>query len=178
MKERKINEVNFDVKLDETDLYKYNLKQAYSNAGVILFSVIGAFGLIYLPIFVWKVMKEGLEPPIMTYFLFVITLFSANLPLIIKRSSRKLMASNKLLQQTQHYKITEQEILISSVNGNTQITWENVFKVREEKNYFSIFISKAQAYLIPKRFFYNSKDVDALKDIMRQSLPSTKLKLR
>ncbi|MGE5630803.1 MAG: YcxB family protein [Caulobacteraceae bacterium] len=172
-----MNEVTFDVKLDENDLFKYNLRQTYRGIGVRIFSIIGVFGLIYIPIYAWEAVKKGFEPPIQIYLLFVITFFTINLPLIVKKSSRKMMAKNAQIKQTQHYQITEQKIIFGSENGNGQLTWDKVFEVREDKNFFTIYINKTQAYLIPKRFIDSPRDIETIRDIVKQSVPSDKQKL-
>jgi hypothetical protein len=177
MKESKLKEVHFDVKLDENDLFKYHLKQAYSNIGVKIFSILGALSLIFDVVLFLKAIRKGSELPFYVYLFFVIAFSAANFPLFIRRTSRKLLAKNKQLTQKQYYKISEQEIVLYVENGNYALTWDNVLKAQEDKNYFTIYANKTQSYLIPKRFQANSKDIDTIREIIRQALPSDKQKL-
>ena len=65
--------------------------------------------------------------------------------------------SNKLLHEEQIFKISENFIEGESESGKSKIDWDKVFKVSESKKLFAIYISKEQAFLLPKIYFTNNK---------------------
>jgi hypothetical protein len=174
VKESILTEVTMDVNLTENDLYKFSLKQTYMNFGMISLGITGILGLFLLPSIAWNAITQGIKPPVQTIFLLFFTAVTIFLPLGLKRNARKLMETNKFLQQTQHYKINTEEVLVTSETGEGHISWDKVFKVREEKHYFAIYISKAQAYLLPIRCFNNPNDVNTLRNIVKKSLVTGK----
>lgn len=99
-------------------------------------------------------------------------------PLTIMLSSKRYFNSNKLLQQQMRYDFGDVSFNLNSESGSANIKWENLYKVNEYKEVFALFISRLQAYIIPKRCFENKEDMERFKEILRANIFSKKLRLR
>lgn len=84
------------------------------------------------------------------------------LPMLSKSAARKAMESNRLLRNTQYYTFDSVGIEVSSVSGNAFIRWSDLYKTYEDKKMFALYISMQEAYVIPKRCFTNSNDIEEL----------------
>jgi hypothetical protein len=54
----------------------------------------------------------------------------------------------------------------------SHVSWNDVFKIVERRQYFQIFLSKYDAQLIPKKGFHQAADIDLLKSIFVAKLGS------
>lgn len=71
----------------------------------------------------------------------------------LKKASQNAFKENKLINQTQHFTISDEYIEVESGSGNAKIKWTDLYKAEELKECFLLFLSKQQAYVISKRYF-------------------------
>ena len=118
---------------------------------------------------IWEVVFKGVKPPFQSYLPIFIILVSIYIPIGVRISAKKVWASNDL-HQNLHYSIMESGVS----DGHSNLAWDDIFKVSETKGYFAFFISKEQVYLLPKRCFDNTSQIDLVRQILREKLPYSK----
>lgn len=178
MEQSKSIEVVLDVELEENDAYKFNLWQTYKSSGVRPAILIALIGLVYFLSLLGRIITQGYRPPFQAYFFLVIAAGLLLLPVYIKRSVHRAVKANNFSRQTMHCRFTDEEIQVRLENSRIELSWDKIFGVLENKDYFAVYTGKSQMLLIPKRFFKDSEDINALRDMIMRSLPKDKYKLR
>ncbi len=178
MEQNKSNEVVLDINLEENDAYKFNLRQTYKSSGVRPAILIALVGLVYFISLLGRIINEGYRPSIQSYFFLIFIAGLICLPIYIRRSVHKAVKANKFNQQTMHCRFTDEEIQVRLETSHIELSWNKIFGVLEDKDYFAVYTSKSQMLLIPKRFFKNSDDINSLRGMIIRSLPRDKYKLR
>lgn len=178
MEQSKSNEVVLDVNLEENDAYKFNLWQTYKSSGVRPAIIIALIGLIYFLSLLVRIITEGYRPPVQAYFFLVIIAGLLLIPVYIRSSVHRAVKANNFSRQTMHCRFTDKEIQVKSENSRIELSWDKVFGVLENKDYFAVYTGKSQMLLIPKRFFKDSEEINVLRDMIMRSLPKDKYKLR
>ena len=103
--------------------------------------------------------------------------FSFLIIFILSFQVNKNFTSNKLLQDELNYTINNEYFEVNSTNTNSKLTWDKIYKIAESNHLFAIYISKAQAFLLPKHFL-NANEYDTLKNIIKNALPAKKLAVK
>ena len=96
-----------------------------------------------------------------------------------------VMRVNQSYKQRQVYEFT-QDILIdaegvhaASERGSALLKWEKIEQIRESGRAFYLFLSKAQAYVLPKdQLKDKEKDAALIRSLVREHLDGAKLKIR
>jgi hypothetical protein len=88
----------------------------------------------------------------------------------VKRSSVNAFKENKLVLQTQRVTLTQEGIEVQSDSGYSNLQWEQLYRVTEIKESFLFFISKQQAFVIPKRYIVPYvEQYDLIRSFMMQA---------
>lgn len=125
------------------------------NSGLLLMAILS---IIVQPPF-------GYTPALAVMFLLIPACFLYFVTFGFKKAAASNFKTNKLVQKTQRYEIGTEDIKISSESGSSIIKWHELYKAMEIKDGFLLFISKQQAYYIPKRYFGENS---GLIDMMRK----------
>lgn len=144
--------ITVEVSLSQEDIYNFQKAVLFKNISPSFFIVIS---IIFLMIVVTTIIEKppfGSNPIFSIILILISVLFLIGIPLIFKRSATNAFKTNKLLQKTQKYEISDDGIEVSSESGRGFVKWDEIYKATETKDSFLFFISKQQAYAIPKRF--------------------------
>lgn len=80
---------------------------------------------------------------------------------------------------TQDITIDESGVHATSERGSALLEWSKIEKVREAGHAFYLFLSKTQAYVLPKYQLANrSEDAAQIRALLRQHLDAKLLKLK
>ncbi|MGG3806357.1 YcxB family protein [Metabacillus fastidiosus] len=60
--------------------------------------------------------------------------------------------------------MTEEEIVDSTANSETKVTWSGIEMFKEDDDYFYLYNSSVSAYILPKRAL---KDVEEIKNYIQ-----------
>lgn len=85
---------------------------------------------------------------------------------------------SKLLNTPQCFEFGENNLVVSSSNGYFSVLWQDIFKVRELKPCFVIYISPLKYFLIPRRCLSSQEQLELLRDILKEKIDKKKLKLK
>jgi hypothetical protein len=94
----------------------------------------------------------------------------------LRTISKKQYESSKMMKSETELTINEAGVSEISKFGNVSFTWEDIFKARESKTAFYVFISKLQTFIIPKRFITAEED-SVIRALISNHLIPTKNKL-
>lgn len=167
--------VSIQVKLNMKDYHDF-CYQAFLKLNKKLI-IIAIVCIAYLPIPILNIITGNKEMPISIFF-FVLSiplLVFVVLPIFMKRRLNKVLVKDEFANKVQAYKISDNNISISSDSGETTIGWNEVYKLSELKSSFVIFLSEFQIFVIPKRVFKDKVQVTALREIIHSHLPAAKL---
>lgn len=166
-----MDKVCVDVLLAEQDVLNYQ-KAAAKKAPV---AIVAAFGLILLVIGAYRIITgEAFVRIDQDQFLLIPTIlqivlgaFFLSIPFTMKRAFLKSYKTNKLLQKTQSYELNQEGIHITSEFTNSSIKWSDLYKAMNTKMNFLLYLSKQQAYVLPKRCFANTEELRYVEEIIK-----------
>lgn len=92
----------------------------------------------------------------------------------IKSSYKK----NKLSSIPTQYEFSNHGLKIKSKVNDYTYGWDAIYEIKELPMYFIMFIHKASAFTIPKRFFTNQAQLDGFVAMITENVESSKLKLK
>lgn len=96
---------------------------------------------------------------------------------LIKRNSKKQYFSTKVMQADTEIIVDGSGIRQTNEFGKLTISWADVFKVIESKKGFYLYISKMQAFVIPKRLV-SPEEEKILRGLIDVNLPTKKNRLK
>ncbi|MGD7044819.1 YcxB family protein [Jeotgalibacillus proteolyticus] len=92
------------------------------------------------------------------------------------RTSREYN-SDQLIQKEITYTFTPKEIQQKFDRSVGYFEWNQIQNVHENKDMFRLYVSKAKAIILPKRFFNSNAEIELLKKLVRDKLDNNKVKL-
>ena len=141
-----MDNIKFNARINEQDLYRFNLFHTYTSTQGIL-----SVALFVLLIAVWIMRFSVLSPIYRLFYPLVAIIFLVYIP-----GSLKLRVKNQMTQEVfQHpltYELTESGIIVSSPASQepAELPWEYIYKVSTWKEYLLIYSNRVNAYIIPK----------------------------
>lgn len=137
-------EVQFDIKLEPKDLFKFNMRQGYTSSQGII-SIIVPIAIMGYAIF------AGSASDIMHLIINIALalLFLFYLPITYSVRSKAVLKKNAVLANTLHYCISEKNIKVTQGEESGELEWDQIYKMVSTKNYIYIFTSRINAYIIP-----------------------------
>ena len=113
-------------------------------------------GYFWIPNLWWII---GASIALILYFLFWLIQFAGVTQL----------EQGKLLFEKLSYEITSQQILIKlNPKQGMPMKWEQIKRAKKGKDYFVLFVSKAQLIHFPRRIFNNDNEVRFLESILKR----------
>jgi membrane glycosyltransferase len=115
------------------------------------------------------------------FYLSLITLalflFSFVIILLMNLQVGKNFKTNKLLKDNLNYKVNNEFFEVQSINTNSKISWDKVYKVAESDRLIAVYISKAQAFLLPKHYL-GENEYATFKNILKNNLDKKQLAVK
>lgn len=104
---------------------------------------------------------------LMVFFVFIIirTYFSV----------KNIFNSNKKIQEVISYTFTDEKIRTEGETFDGDFTWNSVYKVKENKEWFLIYQSAQTMNMIPKKFFTKDQ-ISGLRGLIRKNKVKAKLR--
>lgn len=89
-------------------------------------------------------------------------------------SVRFAFSSNKNIQESITYTFTDEKIRIHGETFEEEISWNSIYKVKENKDWFLIYQSAQVMNMVPKKFF-TKEQISALRRIIKSNKVKAKL---
>jgi len=111
---------------------------------------------------------------LVTFSFVVVTLIMLFINITI--ASRLNFQSNKIAQAENHFVFSDEMFEVTSDSLNVRIAWDKVNSVGFYKNCYGVFISTAQAHILPKRCFSGVTEMKAFEEFISRVLDADKIK--
>lgn len=164
--------VSFDIQLAQKDLYKFNIRQAYKG--------MQGFLSILLPVlvFAYAVSSFG-SVSIGSTIVYVGLgiLFLVYVPVSLWFRVKKTMQdSNNAISKVIHYDFKEDGILVSVGEESVEFQWENIYRIKAEKDMVLVYTNRINAYILPME---QVKDgYAALSELAHKKLEKYRIKMK
>jgi uncharacterized SAM-binding protein YcdF (DUF218 family) len=117
----------------------------------------------------WSEIAMNLKPLFLLvggvlFFVFVVPLITA-----------KKLVNNERIKAGISYRFSPDGIHIESSVATSDLQWAAFRQVRESRSGFLLMQSTAMANIVPRRCFASHADVVAMRDLLRRSVPKTRL---
>lgn len=137
--------VSFDIKLEQKDLYKFNIRQAYKG--------MQGFLSILLPILVFAYAVTSFGSVSIGSTLVYVglgILFLVYVPVSLWfRVKKTLQDSNNAISKTIHYDFKEDGIFVSVEEESVEFQWENIYQIKAVKDMVLVYTNRINAYILP-----------------------------
>ena len=136
--------IEFDIKITDKDMYRFNMHHAYTGFQGIFATVIG------ISVFVVAILTMGKVDVTYTllYFLFGI-IFLIYMPVSLRMRSKRQILASPVLAESLHYKVDEEGVHVSVGEQNADLAWSMVYKMISTRSNLLIYSSRVNAYVIP-----------------------------
>lgn len=137
--------VAFDVNLERTHIFKFNMYQAYRSMQGI-FSL-GVPIIIFIRLYL-KYQEMGMDQILIHFGLGL--LFLIYVPVSLWLGAKKALDKNSVLASTLHFEFTKNNICVTQGADKAEFKWENIYKMVSTKDLVLIYTNRINAYVIPK----------------------------
>jgi len=103
--------------------------------------------------------------------LIVLIIYRIGAPIITKIIAMRQFETNKQLLKTAEYTFSPEEIQVQSETGTVHISYGNVFKLIETKQYFALLETSQSANVIPKRCISSEEELQAVTKLLKDRIP-------
>lgn len=138
--------VEFDVKLESKDMYRFNMYQVYSGFHGI-FSIVIAIAIFVIAGVTYGDLELSYT---VLYFCFGI-LFLLYMPVTLWMRSKHSLATSAVLSNVLHYAFEEDGIHVSQGEESAVLPWEQIYKMISTKSNVLIYSNRTNAYVIPRK---------------------------
>ena len=157
--------LEFEIEMTTKDLYKYNMRNAYTSMQGIL-SIICSALVVF--VFIWKF--ESLSMVYKALFVVLAIAFLAYIPISLYIRSKQIVATTDVFKEPLTFIFDEEAINIKSPvateDDETVLPWEDIYKVVKTKSLLLIYTNRVSAYIIPREQIVDKEKeiIDVLKD--------------
>lgn len=163
--------IEFDIKITDKDMYRFNMHHAYTGFQGIFATVIGIAVLIVACVTLGKVDTVYT----LLYFLFGI-IFLIYTPVSLWMRSKRQMLVSPVLKETLHYSVDEQGVHVSVGEQTADLKWDMIYKIVTTKSNLLIYSTRVNAYVIPLEQL--GSRYEAVKKLAEQKLEKYRLRMK
>lgn len=165
----------FNIKLKEKDLFRFNMYHSYHKVTTWLFTIIGIviFALSFTTL-------DEIETSYTMMYWACGLIFVFYTPFNLRTSAKLRMKEGSPMTKSLHYVFSEAGISVSYAEDeeegvNQTVAWSQLYRVIETKRQMLIYTSRINASVLPKEQIV---DLDALREIFTSNIPAYRLKLK
>lgn len=136
--------IEFDIKITDKDMYRFNMHHAYTGFQGIFATVIG------LAVLAVAGLTGGKVETVYTllYILFGL-IFLVYMPVSLWMRSKRQILVSPVLKETLHYALDEAGVHVSVGEQTADLEWGMIYKIVATKSNLLIYSSRVNAYVIP-----------------------------
>ena len=139
-------QADFDVTITEQDLYKYQLRSAYTGTQGWTSILVGLAAIAMC--INTLVTKNASAAYALLYGAFGVVIL-VYVPVALYLQSKRQYKANTVFSGTMHYSLGENGIGLAAGEENATLPWNAVYKVKAAKDYLYIHTGRKNAYIIP-----------------------------
>lgn len=144
--------LKYNIKLNKNDIWIFSMYSA-NRAYLGIFNLLFTLASIYLLISSWSDISISRR----FLFLFCALMFSVIQPCILYLKAAK-QEKNDSIRKGFTLELSSKELLVSQDGESINISWEEVYKTMITKTMIVIYFAPLRGYLIPKRYFTDTKN--------------------
>lgn len=163
--------IEFNVKLEAKDMYRFNLYHTYHGFQGWLSIILGIV-ITALSIYTFEQIEIMYT---MLYILFGIIFVVYN-PISLYFSSKKVVLKSDTLKHTLYYTLSEEALSIKVEEASATLLWSQIYRALSTKHNLLIYTSRRNAYVIPKRFII--EEYEGIRLLLKQQLPSYRVHVK
>lgn len=163
--------VEFDVKLQPADLFRFNIYQTYTGIhgilsiliAVIIFVIAGITG------------SQG-EYAYLFLYLLIGLLVLFYIPVTLWTRAKHTIKTNEVLSNTLHFVLTEQAVCVTQGEESGELPWNQVYKMIATKNQILVYSTRVNAYIIPREQVQSC--YTRIRELAEKQLPKYRVKMK
>lgn len=163
--------MEFDIKITDKDMYRFNMYHAYTGFQGIFATVIGIAVLVVAAVTFGKI-----EITYSILYLLFGVIFLFYVPVSLKMRSKRQILASPVLKETLHYTVDEAGIHVSVGEQTADLEWKMIYKIVSTKSNLLIYSSRVNAYVIPRAQL--GEQYEAVKALAKQKLESYRLRMK
>jgi hypothetical protein len=170
--------VEIQVTLHINDLFKFNLSLLFRKVWyqfLFAMSIVGALTLTFPLSFTDKYIMSQ-SNILLTRIIVIIVVIA--LPISIYFKLKNGLLTDKKAVEEFNFNFSESGIECNSPSVSSNTYWNKIYKVEETKRYLWIFTLKESGFIIPKRYFKSTDQLNNLKGLLEVKLDSKILELK
>jgi hypothetical protein len=102
-------------------------------------------------------------------------IFLIGLFLNVNLATRRHYASYPAIQESKHYLFSPAGIKVTSESSSGSVAWQNVTRYKESENFFFLYISNIQFFLIPKGCFSDLLQIETFRMLLKREVSTRNL---
>lgn len=167
--------LEFDVKVDAQDMYRFNLRHVYSTLQGWVSIIIGLF-LIAVAAYSW----ENLSASNKGIYVGAGLLMIIYMPFNLKMKSTQVVKANEELYSSLHFVFDDEKGIVASSKASPEdeaaLPWDYIYKIKCSKDAMYIYSNKINAYIIPRACVADKES--ELKEMLKKNVEDFKLSLK
>lgn len=163
--------IEFDIKITDKDMYKFNMYHAYTGFQGIFATVIGIIVLIVAVATLGKVDTMYT----LLYFLFGI-IFLVYTPVNLWLRSKRQILMSPVLKETLRYSLDDTGVHVAVGEQTADLEWKMIYKMVSTKRNLLIYSTRVNAYVIPRQQLDGK--YEAVKQLAEEKLEKYRLRMK
>lgn len=163
--------IEFDIKITERDMYRFNMHHAYTGFQGIFATIVGIAVLI-----VAFVTAGDVETLYTVLYVVLGIVFLVYTPFSLWLRSKRQFLVSPVLKETLHYSLDDAGIHVSVGGETADLEWKMVYKMISTRSNLLIYSTRVHAYVIPLSQL--GDQYGAVKELAERKLEKYRLKMK
>ena len=163
--------LEFDVKLEPKDMYRFNMYQTYSGFSG-LSSILFAIALFGLAIYTYG--EVSLPNTIM--YVGVGIMMLVYMPSTLWLRAKQSIKASPVLSNTLHYMVDADGFTVTQGEASGVLAWKQIYKMVSTKHLVLVYSTRINAYVIPRRQL--DEQYLPLAKLAREKLPKYRCRMK
>ena len=161
----------FDIQINAKDLYRFNMRQAYTSSQGPISIVIAILTFVMAGV---TFSKGSIGYGIL--YVGIGILFLAYIPVTLLTRSKSTMKKNAVLSGVLHYHVSDEGIAVSQGEEQGLLEWNMIYKLITTNRYVLIYSNRVSAYIIPREQV--AEQYEAFSEIAHKNLESYRIRMQ
>ena len=163
--------LEFDVKLEPKDMYRFNMYQTYSGFSGVS-SILFAIALFGLAIYTYG--EVSLPNTIM--YVGVGIMMLVYMPSTLWLRAKQSIKASPVLSNTLHYMVDADGFTVTQGEASGVLAWKQIYKMVSTKHLVLVYSTRINAYVIPRRQL--DEQYLPLAKLAREKLPKYRCRMK
>ena len=167
------------VQLEQPDVTRANRDIALGQFTTHKWVVLGISSAVLTAMFAFLVFRQITGPEMLLVgFIGLVggpVLLLATLHMNAEKAAKTLLQSTPSAQGPMHWLFSDDAIRLDSPTGSSHLEWATYIRVRETTAQFLLYPQTQVAYVIPKRCFSSTEQVNKFREMIRRQVPRATL---